>query len=311
MIVPEGGAHLADGVAESLLCLADGTFGARATLEEDEAALDEAMLVGGCYRPAAGVGEDLRPLPGWWDLPLPRDFPPGERLLDLRDGTLWRNSGHGLLRSLRFACAARPGVGVLVAWVHPALLRSRAVVPPAGTSSVGGGIERAAWSMTALAGSSSLRVERIVAHARGDGHRGATGTAAQRLTRARAAGSRGLLAEQRQTWARRWQDCDIEVTGDLAATRALRFAMFHLQSSAPDRGVAAVGARGLTGPAYAGHVLWDTDVFVLPFLAAARPEAARAVLQYRIARLGPARRRAAEQGPVSGSPGSRPRPGRR
>jgi trehalose/maltose hydrolase-like predicted phosphorylase len=50
-----------------------------------------------------------------------------------------------------------------------------------------------------------------------------------------------------------------------------------------------VGARGLSGPAYRGHVFWDSDVFVLPFLAATHPPAARAMLEYRIRRLPDAR----------------------
>ena len=50
-------------------------------------------------------------------------------------------------------------------------------------------------------------------------------------------------------------------------------------------GEAAVGARGLTGSAYRGHVFWDSDVFVLPFLAATHPPAARAMLEYRVRRL--------------------------
>ncbi|HUA95270.1 MAG TPA: glycosyl hydrolase family 65 protein, partial [Acidimicrobiales bacterium] len=73
-------------------------------------------------------------------------------------------------------------------------------------------------------------------------------------------------------------------------------ALFHLQSSARPGGEAAVGARGLTGPAYAGHVFWDTDVFVSPVLAAVGPASARAVLQYRLRRLGVARARAAVEG---------------
>jgi trehalose/maltose hydrolase-like predicted phosphorylase len=40
----------------------------------------------------------------------------------------------------------------------------------------------------------------------------------------------------------------------------------------------------LSGPAYGGHVFWDADVFVLPALAAIRPAAARAMLEYRIRR---------------------------
>ena len=56
-----------------------------------------------------------------------------------------------------------------------------------------------------------------------------------------------------------------------------------------DEGEAAVGARGLTGPGYRGHVFWDSDVFVLPFLAATHPAAARAMLEYRLRRLPAAR----------------------
>ena len=68
----------------------------------------------------------------------------------------------------------------------------------------------------------------------------------------------------------------------------------------PTAGEAAVGARGLTGEGYRGHVFWDTDVFVLPFLAATHPPAARAILEYRIRRL-PAALRAARALGVAGA----------
>ena len=71
--------------------------------------------------------------------------------------------------------------------------------------------------------------------------------------------------------------------------QAIRFALFHLMASVGDTGEAAVGARGLSGPAYRGHVFWDSDVFVLPFLAATHPAAARAMLEYRVRRLPAAR----------------------
>ena len=63
-------------------------------------------------------------------------------------------------------------------------------------------------------------------------------------------------------------------------------------ASVADAGEAVVGARGLTGRAYRGHVFWDSDVYVLPFLAATHPAAARAMLEYRVRRL-PAALRAA------------------
>jgi trehalose/maltose hydrolase-like predicted phosphorylase len=61
-------------------------------------------------------------------------------------------------------------------------------------------------------------------------------------------------------------------------------------------GETALGARGLTGPGYRGHVFWDADVYVLPFLAATRPRAARTLLEYRARRLPAAFREAHASG---------------
>ena len=88
-----------------------------------------------------------------------------------------------------------------------------------------------------------------------------------------------------EAWARRWETADVVVEGDPGLQQALRLTLFHLMASVGDHGEAAVGARGLSGPAYRGHVFWDSDVFVLPFLAATHPPAARAMLEYRIRRL--------------------------
>jgi len=86
------------------------------------------------------------------------------------------------------------------------------------------------------------------------------------------------------------------IEGDPELQRAVRVALFHLLASASEDGEAAVGARGLSGNAYRGHVFWDSDVYVLPFLAATRPAAARAMLEYRLRRLPAAMRAARAQG---------------
>ncbi|MEX2464618.1 MAG: hypothetical protein WD428_01960, partial [Gaiellaceae bacterium] len=109
--------------------------------------------------------------------------------------------------------------------------------------------------------------------------------ALETLREAEEAGFERLLGEHREAWARRWQEADVVIEGDPALQFAVRFALFHLIASVPDAGEAAVGARGLSGPAYRGHVFWDSDVFVLPFLAATHPAAARAMLEYRVRRL--------------------------
>src|SRR5262249_14307639 len=109
---------------------------------------------------------------------------------------------------------------------------------------------------------------------------------------AAALGFEGLLDEHRRAWASRWTDSDVVIEGDDEMQLAGRAALYHLFATCRDTGEAAVGARGLSGPAYAGHVFWDSDIFVLPALTATHPESARAMLEYRINRL-PAARAAA------------------
>lgn len=93
------------------------------------------------------------------------------------------------------------------------------------------------------------------------------------------------LDAHRRMIATQWQRSAVDISGDPDLERAVRFAIFQLQRVAPECGIGAIGARGLTGPAYRGHVFWDAEVFVLPFLAATEPRRARAVLEYRIAHL--------------------------
>jgi trehalose/maltose hydrolase-like predicted phosphorylase len=110
-------------------------------------------------------------------------------------------------------------------------------------------------------------------------------------------GPRALFAEHVDEWARRWDASDVQVEGDRKARRALRFAAYHLISAAnPENEQVSVGARGLTGEAYWGHVFWDTDIFLIPFYALTWPEAARAMLMYRYHGLGAAREKAARFG---------------
>jgi trehalose/maltose hydrolase-like predicted phosphorylase len=80
--------------------------------------------------------------------------------------------------------------------------------------------------------------------------------------------------------------------------RILNLHAFHLlQTLSPhvaDRDV-GMGARGLHGEAYEGHVFWD-DVFALPLVSLRDPDVARGSLLYRYRRLRAARRSAGEAG---------------
>ena len=255
----------------------------------------------------------------------------GSRAVDLRTGVLVRVDGVDGLRSLRFVSSAHPHAMALRVEAASGSLEpghlladpadagsapADASSAPADTGSTAGDAGKAARRRGATvvastgAGSTRLAVaaterrrehggrttlERLCAWSAGPGGREAERRAARQLARARAVGFDALLAAHRREWARRWRTAAVAISGDAEAARdelAARFAVFHLLSAASSAGEAAVGARGLTGGAYEGHVFWDADVFVLPALVALRPRAARAMLEYRVRRLGAARARA-------------------
>lgn len=110
------------------------------------------------------------------------------------------------------------------------------------------------------------------------------------------AGGEALLRSHRATWSDRWRHADVRIDGDDDAQRAVRFALFHLMAAAPPDEVASVGARALSGRKYHGHVLWDADVYVLPFYTLTFPRAARTMLGYRHRTLDEARAKAARLG---------------
>jgi kojibiose phosphorylase len=110
-------------------------------------------------------------------------------------------------------------------------------------------------------------------------------------------GVQRLVREHQDAWRQRWRDSDVRIRGDHYAQRALRFAIYHLLSAVnPDDDRVSIGARALTGPAYKGHVFWDTEIFMLPFFTFTYPPAARALLMYRYHTLGGARAKARNAG---------------
>ncbi len=111
----------------------------------------------------------------------------------------------------------------------------------------------------------------------------------QRVT----SGTDMVLSEHLSAWESRWQTADIEIEGDPFAQQALRFAIYHLISAAnPDDEHVSVGARALTGPAYKGHVFWETEIYMLPFYTHTHPPTARSLLMYRYHTLQAAREKA-------------------
>jgi len=288
-------------VHESLLTLADGIIGTIGSPLGEHPSATPRVLAAGVY---VGIGpeSELISCPVWNRL----DFAIGDgavrRRLDLHCGLLHYELERedGGVRALAFSSLARPGTTALrVAAPRPLLDPGHGLaVPAAGEwrhgSEAGrewmhahaarGGVA-VAVSQSVRGGQSSATLDRLAAYRTSGSDKPSPEQALVGLHAAEDAGWESVLAEHREAWGRRWDDADVRIEGDERLQRAIRFALFHLMASVADTGEAAVGARGLSGPAYRGHVFWDACIFVLPFLAATHPEAARAMLEYRIRRL--------------------------
>jgi trehalose/maltose hydrolase-like predicted phosphorylase len=156
---------------------------------------------------------------------------------------------------------------------------------------------RWAWRWRSVAGQAA-EFDRLVAVVRADTpQEDPVPPASAALARNRALGWRAVLAAHESAWDARWSASDIRIEGDDESQQALRFAVYHLTTAAnPEDERVSIGARGLTGDAYLGHVFWDTETYLLPFYTTVWPQAARALLMYRFHTLPGARAKAAHFG---------------
>jgi alpha,alpha-trehalose phosphorylase len=107
-----------------------------------------------------------------------------------------------------------------------------------------------------------------------------------------------LRAEQRVALDAFWAASDVEIVGDHAAQQAIRWNLFQLAQvsiAAQEQGIAA---KGVTAGGYDGHYFWDTEVYVVPFLAYTNAIAARKLLRFRWSMLDAARKRARDMSQV-------------
>jgi trehalose/maltose hydrolase-like predicted phosphorylase len=295
-------------VHSSLLTIADGLVGTSGSPVGSHPSARPRVLAAGFYD-GDGPDTELAPCPVWTrldgELPHATSF---ERQLDLHAGLLRQRLGRQPeLESILFSSLAHPGTALLRAnGVHALLETDEPLEAAEGTAVEMGSVTGTRWALQragagglAVAAAERLegdRLERLAAYVADPKAVPDPEEALRRLGEAQEIGFDGLLSAHRRRWAERWEAADVRIEGDDELQRLVRFALFHLMGSAAETGEAAVGARGLTGPAYRGHVFWDADVFVLPFLAATNPPAARAMLEYRLRRLDPARAAAATLG---------------
>jgi alpha,alpha-trehalose phosphorylase len=118
------------------------------------------------------------------------------------------------------------------------------------------------------------------------------------LDRVTNAGFGALVSAQRANLDRFWDRADVtleDTIGDpVRMQQAVRWNVFHLAQASWRAEGAGIPAKGLTGDAYDGHYFWDTETWVLPFLAYTQPRIARNLLRFRQSMLPSARARARE-----------------
>ncbi|MFV0525320.1 MAG: glycoside hydrolase family 65 protein [Acidimicrobiales bacterium] len=114
------------------------------------------------------------------------------------------------------------------------------------------------------------------------------------LRRARTYGTERLRTAQTEWLDQFWRTADVEIEGDPAAQQAVRWNLFQLAQASACTNEQGVAAKAVTGGGYDGHYFWDTEAYVVPFLAYTNPNAARKLLRFRYHMLDAARTRAVE-----------------
>ncbi len=97
-------------------------------------------------------------------------------------------------------------------------------------------------------------------------------------------------------WDKIWQKADINISGDRLTQKSIRLNIYHLFVSFSPHNVGtdtSIGARGLHGEAYRGHIFWD-ELFIAPFYNLNFPELTKTMLLYRYNRLDEAKKYAQE-----------------
>ncbi|KAM9372927.1 protein-glucosylgalactosylhydroxylysine glucosidase [Phaethornis superciliosus] len=114
-----------------------------------------------------------------------------------------------------------------------------------------------------------------------------------------------LHASHLHAWDRLWQGCCVDLDGPLPLRQALYGCLFYLLSSIPPQenpgflfhGISPGGlSNGTQGEDYWGHIFWDQDTWMFPNILLFYPEAARAILGYRLRGLEGALCNARDQG---------------
>ena len=86
-----------------------------------------------------------------------------------------------------------------------------------------------------------------------------------------------LFHSSSESWNNFWEKSEINIeSSDEFDNFAVNFSLYHMQIMTPFHDNRfSIGAKGLTGEGYKGHVFWDTEIFMLPFFLYINPETAK------------------------------------
>lgn len=118
------------------------------------------------------------------------------------------------------------------------------------------------------------------------------------LSEAQSKGYAVLFEEHQKEMQSFWNKVSVEIQGITREEEAaVRFAQYHILGLTPwHTNECSIAAKGLTGEGYKGHVFWDTEIFIFPFLLHTYPEEARRLLEFRYRGLDGARKKARDFG---------------
>ena len=127
------------------------------------------------------------------------------------------------------------------------------------------------------------------------------------LDRAEVEGVERQYERQRAWLDEFWERSDVRIAGHDDLQQATRWCLFQLAQAAARADGQGVPAKGVTGSGYSGHYFWDTEIYVLPFLAYTTPAlgAQRAADAVPDAPRRPPPRAPAQRGTARCSPGAR------
>ncbi len=114
------------------------------------------------------------------------------------------------------------------------------------------------------------------------------------LDRAAVEGVETQFLRQREWLDAFWERSDVQIGAHDDLQQATRWCLFQLAQAAARADGTGVPAKGVSGSGYSGHYFWDTEIYVLPFLAYTSPQWARNALRARVLMLPAARRRAGQ-----------------